>query len=69
MMKITDMIVKESIGRENLYIVAFSQLVFFIEVSKTLIRALNSVWVLRLAKAAGNNPTITRGVSIRFFDI
>ena len=69
MMEITDMTVKESIGRENLHVVAFSQLVFFIEMSKTLIRALNSVWVLLPAKAAGNDPTITREVSIRFFDI
>ena len=69
MMKTTDMIVKESVGRENLYTVAFSQSVFLIEVSKTLNCALNSVWVLLPAKAVGNNFIITREVSVRFFDI
>ena len=58
MMKKTDMIVKESIGRENLYVVAFSQSVFPIEVNNTLNCALGGVWVLLPAKAAGNNLII-----------
>jgi len=69
MMKIEDMIVKERKGRENLSVVAFSQSVFRTEVNKTLNCALNSVWVLLPAKAAGNNFIITREVSVRFSDI
>jgi arginine exporter protein ArgO len=67
MMKITDMIVQESIGRENLY--AFSQSVFRTEVIKTLNCALSSVCVLLPAKAAGNNFLIMREASVRFSDI